>query len=443
MKQALDAVGRMLRDHWGAALLLLLTAGLHFDLFLSVPATGDHMIHLYKGWLMAEHTLPSGRVTGWSNMAFAGYPAGVYYPILGDLLITLTRWLTFGLLSWGRTYAVFFLLLTLSIPLVVYGLARRATGRNLGPLVAGLLSAGDVGGWPQGGHVSTVHWAVWPFILSMLLSVSAVMVCESAVLQAPRERPGRFLLFVFLCALAVLAHPMSAFFLGLSAPLFVLVLAVVERRRAGARQVIERSALAGALALLLAGFWIVPWYTTGNAWTLGWPAVGFGGMWLSLPRMLEALAINKLFYDFYPATWALGLGGFLLALISRRRWPVYLALLLVAAILLSGLANAMGDGTMARRVQIERMAAFMKFLWFTLAGYAVYQAGEGLEWLHRRLPEGWRAGAALKAYRIVRPLLGAMLVIGLLAGGWRGHFSKTLKVGRLGGDLWEDIVRTD
>jgi hypothetical protein len=442
MRPFLDTAGRMLREHWGAALLLLVAAGLHFELFLSVPATGDHMIHLYKGWLMAEHTLPSGRITGWSNMAFAGYPAGVYYPILGDLLITLTRWLTCGLLSWERTYAVFFLLITLSIPLVVYGLTRRATGGNLGPLVAGLLAAGDVGGWPQGGHVSTVHWAVWPFILSMLLGMLAVLACEGAVLQAPRERPGRFLLFVLLAALAALAHPMSAFFLGLAAPLFVLMLAAAERRGVGTRPVIERSALAAALALVLAGFWLVPWLTTGNTWTLGWPAVGFGGMWFSLPRMLEALALNKLFYDFYPATWALGLCGFLLALISRRRWPTYLALLLVVVILFAGLANALGDGTMARRVQIERLAAFMKLLWFVLAGYAVFQAGEGLDWLQRRLPAAWRSGKRLKACRALRVAAGALVVVALVLGGWTDHFSKTLKVGRLGGELWGDIVRT-
>ncbi|HUT79001.1 MAG TPA: hypothetical protein VM285_14985, partial [Polyangia bacterium] len=192
----------------------------------------------------------------------------------------------------------------------------------------------------------------------------------------------------------------------------------------------------------LAGFWLVPWLTTGNTWTLGWPAVGFGGMWFSLPRMLEALAVNKLFYDFYPATWVLGLGGFLLALSSRRRWPTYLALLLLTVFLFTGAANAMGDGTMARRVQIERMAAFMKLLWFALAGYAVFRAGDGLDRLHARLPATWRLGARLKTYRIFRGLAGVLVVLGLVAGGWGGHFSKTLKVGRLGGELWEDIVRS-
>lgn len=443
MRPLLDALKNTLGSHWGAFILLGLTAALHFELFISVPATGDHMIHMYRGWLMSEHILPSGRLNGWSNMAFAGYPAGVYYPILGDLLIVLTRWLTFGLMSWERTYALFFALLVLAIPLVVYALTRRAAGGNLGPLVAGLLAAGDVGGWPQGGHISTVHWAVWPFILAMLLGMAAVMTCERAVLRPLRERPGRFLLFVLLLALAALAHPMSAFFLGLSAPLFVLLLALAERRGPGFFPVVGRSALAAALALLLACFWIVPWFTTGNTWTLGWPAVGFGGVWLSLPRMLEALARNKLFYDFFPATWVLGLLGLPLALASRRRWPTYLALLLVLTVLFAGLANAMGDGTMARRVQIERLAAFMKLIWFVLAGYAVSRSAEGLERLHRKLPEGWRSGKRLGAFRIARPAAGALLVAGLVVGGWSEHFGRIMQVGRLGGDLWADIVRAE
>ena len=138
-----------MHKHWPAVTIVLFVCWLHYDLVLwAIPATGDHMIHLYKGWHMAEHMLPSGRLTGWSNMAFAGYPAGVYYPILGDLLIAATRYVTFGLLSWERTYALAFLFLLIAMPLSVYAVTRRATGQ-MGSLAAAVLSLGDVGGWPQ------------------------------------------------------------------------------------------------------------------------------------------------------------------------------------------------------------------------------------------------------------------------------------------------------
>ena len=83
-------------------------------------------------------------------MAFAGYPAGVYYPVLGDLLITVTRWLTFGLLSFERAYGLFILILVVIIPLVVYMVTRRLTGR-FGALIAGVLIAGTWEAGPRAG----------------------------------------------------------------------------------------------------------------------------------------------------------------------------------------------------------------------------------------------------------------------------------------------------
>lgn len=443
MKRALTSVGRFLAAHWAILALLGLAIGLHWDLLVSaVPATGDHMIHMYKGWLMAEHLLPSGRVAGWSHMAFAGYPAGVYYPILGDLLVALTRWITLGLLTWERTYAVMFFALVLWIPVVPYLIARRFTGRA-GALLAGVMCAVDVGGWPQGGHISTVHWAVWPFILSLTLSMLALLICDAAVLRPIRERPGRFLAFVTVLALAALAHPMSAFFLGLSAPIYVLFLAVAERRRSGPCNVIGRSAAAAALALLLVSFWIVPWITTGDRWTLGWPAVGFGGMWLSLPKMLEALAKNKLFYSFNLITWISGGVGIALAIVSRRRWPLWVATMLVLLFAFAGLANAIGDGLLARKVQVERIAAFMKLLWFVLAGLTFDRLGAGLAWLLKKPFERLHAAARKWLSRLAEPVLGVGLAAVFLAVSWSGHVESVLKIGYLGGDIWQDIVRAE
>jgi hypothetical protein len=443
MKQVLAALRDFLARHWTAVALVLFTVGLHIELLLwAVPATGDHMIHMYKGWLMSEHLLPSGRLSGWSQMAFAGYPAGVYYPVLGDLAITLTRWLTLGLLSFERTYAIWFLFLTVLIPLAVYVVTRRAAG-PIGALAAGVLCAGDVGGWPQGGHVSTFHWAVWPFILGLTLSMLSVTAADRAILAPIRERPGRFLLFVVLLALSVLAHPIASFFLGLAASLYVLLLAFLKRREIDPWKVMGRALLAAGVGALLAAFWIVPWITTGREWTLGWPAVGFGGMWLSLAKMTEALAGNQLFYKFYWATWILGAVGIPLAFSTRRRWPIYLAVLFLLTFLFVGACNALGDGLIARKVQIERMAAFMKFGWFCLAGVAVDRIGAGLLWLIGRLPERYRTGRWERALARARPIAGVVFVVALVVAGWQDSFRNVVRMGRLGGDLWDDIVAAE
>jgi hypothetical protein len=188
----------------------------------------------------------------------------------------------------------------------------------------------------------------------------------------------------------------------------------------------------------------VPWITTGREWTLGWPAVGFGGMWLSLAKMAEALAGNQLFYKFYWATWILGAVGIPLAFSTRKRWPIYLAVLFLLTFLFVGACNALGDGLIARKVQIERMAAFMKFAWFCLAGVAVDRIGAGLLWLIGRIPErSCLYVAAEQAVARARPVAGVVFVVALVVVGWQESFRHVVRMGRLGGDLWDDIVTAE
>ena len=445
MRRLLDSLKQFVVSHWGISAVVLFALIQHWDLLTwAVPATGDHMIHMYKGWLMAEKLIPSGRVTGWSNTAFAGYPAALYYPALGDLLVAATRWVTFGLLSWERTYAVFFAVLLVAVAVCVYVVARKVAGQ-LGAFVAAMLHLGDIGVWPQGGHVSTVHWAVWPFILGMILTMFSVVACEGAITRPIRERPLRFLGFVVLLAGALLGHPMAHFFLGLSAPLVVLVVAIAGRAQASPWRVIARAALAGALALVLSSFWIVPWLTTGSEWTLGWPAVGFGGIWYTLPVMVERLASNSLFDDFFPVAWVLGGLGIVPALLSRKRWPLYFAVLLIAAFVFTGVVDSFDEGVIARKAQMERMAAFLKFLWFVLAGYGVDTGARALDWAAKKASERWRsaAGRIAEVMRYARPLAGLAVILAILAIGWQDCYRRAAKIGRLGGDLWPDIVRAD
>ncbi|MCK9462350.1 MAG: hypothetical protein M0R80_22220 [Proteobacteria bacterium] len=448
MRRAWDILRQFLTSHWGISALVAFCLVQHWDLLAwAVPASGDHMIHMYKGWLMADQLIPSGRVTGWSNTAFAGYPAALYYPALGDMLVAATRWVTLGLMSWERTYAVFFFALLVAIAVCVYVVARRIAGQ-LGALVAAALHLGDVGGWPQGGHWSTYHFAVWPVVRGMILTMFSVVACEGAITRPIRERPLRFLGFVVLLAGALLGHPMGYFYLGLSAPLVVIVVAIAGRASAHPLRVIGRAALAGIAALVLASFWIVPWLTTGGEWTLGWPAVGFGGAWYSLPRMVERLASNKLFDNFYWVAWALGGLGLVPALLSRKRWPTYLALLLIAAFVFTGVAAHLGEGLIVRKAQIERMAAFLKLLWFVLAGYAVDRGVAAIDWGCARAALRWpRLGAGLgPLLRSARPFAAAGLVAAIIAVGWEEHYDRIAvqsEKDRLGGELWPDIVRAN
>ncbi|MDD5308988.1 MAG: hypothetical protein PHU25_16870 [Deltaproteobacteria bacterium] len=440
LKNAARAVAER---HWAIVVLVGFAAALRYKLLLGVmPATGDHMIHLYKGWLMAEHIVPSGRITGWTHLSHVGYPAGVYYPIIGDLYLTVFRYLTFGLLSWEYTYSLAFFVILIFIPVAVYILARKVAGPT-GSLAAGLFSLGDVGGWPQGGHISTVYWAVWPFILALSLAFVALRVFEPALARPLRTRPQALVGFSLMLGLCAIAHPMNVTFLAVAMPLFVVTFIALRRGEVRVRDVLARATIAAAAALALSAFWIVPWITTGRDWTLSWPAVGFGGRWASLPVMLEDLVENDLFHWFWEVPWVLGGVGIVIGLLSRRLWPMYLAVLLVILFVGTGLADNLGDSIIARKIQIERMAAFLKTLWFVLAGLTVDRVAALVLWGLPRLASRWWSETWEARLRAVRPVVGIILALVLVSVGWRNHFSQARLIGELGGETWKDIVEAE
>ncbi len=430
--------------YWPPIAIVLFALVIRSDmLFGAIPATGDHMIHLYKGWLMGEHMIPSGRLTGWSNMAFAGYPAGVYYPIVGDLLVSLCRYVTFGFFSWERAYAMVFLFLLMAMPLSVYVIARKVAGQT-GALVAAVLSMGDMGGWPEGGFYTTVHWAVWPFMLGLTLSMFTLHTLDGFLKQSPKISWGRFGGVVILMAIAVLAHPMTVFFLGIGCPLLVLWFAIVRRKQVPPYRIIGQAALAAVIAFALTLFWTWPYLTGGNEWTHKWPSIGFGGLWLSLPVMFQALLTNELFKNFYWVALILGLLGVILGLISRKLWPTFLAALLVIAFVFTGLCYELSDTFVARNVQIERMAAFMKFIWFALAGLTIDRIGAGLLKLEERLPKGFREKKDWQAtLGRIKKGLGPVFVIVLVLANWEDSYLKVVDIGTLGGRMWENISKAE
>ncbi len=434
---------RKLTDHWGVTVLVLFVLGLHWDMVLGAsPATGDHMIHLFRGWLMAEHLIPSGRVTGWSHLAFAGYPAGVYYPILGDLLVTLTRWLTLGLLSWERAYTLVIFIVVLAMPLAVYCLARRVAGQP-GSLVAAILSVGDVGRWPQGGHLSTLIRGVWPFMLGLSLAVFALLMLEPVLRQPLRAAPKRFIAGVVLIALSVLGHPMSVFFLAVGGLVFTVIFAIDQRRRLGLGPIVQRTALLASAALVLVAFWVVPWLTSESKWTFGWPAVGFGGHWFSLVDLVKSAFRNELFANFSWVAWILGTIGFVLSFVERRPWPLSLSVVVIACLLLVSASYGVGDSVLLRKVQIVRFAAFMKFCWFALAGLAVHSLGQwamvGISAMAKK--RRWPLPEPLP--RLVGPVAAVLCGALLVATHWADSYRKVAQIGRLGGTLWAQIVESE
>lgn len=425
------------------AALVVFVAVLHPDLFaLEVPATGDHMIHLYQAWHTGEHLLSSGRLTGYSHMAFVGYPAGVFYPVLGDLLVLGLRLVALGLPSWEQAYAALLALLVLAIPVTVYATARRFASQAAS-LFAAVLCAGDVGRWPEGGHHSTIYWGVWPFILGALLTVHALLALERRLGGTPPSRWWRGIALPgVLLGLALLAHPMSLVYLALALPALALTAFIREKAWGKPLQIIGSIGLPALIGFALAAFWLIPWLLYGGEWTFKAPTEGFGGAWLSFGEIAEGLATGDIFENFYTGSWVAGLLGIASALVFRRRsMPLVLVAILAACALFAGTFEALGDNFVTRRIQLARLAVLMKLCWFPLAALAVDEAYEGAKGLAKRL--GRNGAADVLSRPPVRICAAMAITAALVIAGWSEHYSKIPEVGVRGGPLWESIVAAE
>jgi hypothetical protein len=261
------------------------------------PLFNDHTNHFYQGWVMAERLLPSGRLTGWVSTRGAGYPAGVLYPIGANLLIAAVRYVTFGALEWDTTYAVAFVAAMALCHLSAYA-AGRLLGGPFAGLLAGVFSAIDAGAYRQAGWTFAVHWGVWPVCLSAALAMLAVVVLHRAL-----ARPGAagLVAFALLAAASLITHPMALAFLALAGPAAV-VHGMIEARDRPPLRIAAKGLAAGATALALAAFWLVPFLAyRAEARTLGTGALllrqqldglvrlgFFGGMWV-VPTALALL----------------------------------------------------------------------------------------------------------------------------------------------------------
>jgi hypothetical protein len=298
--------------------------------------------------------------------------------------------------------------------------------------------------WWQGGHVSTIVRGVWPFILGLALTVFAILALENVLGHPIRKAPRYFLACSALMAMAVLGHPMSIFFLALSAPVLMLVFALGDGRDIGALSIVKRAAAAAAATFVLVLFWIVPSTLDSSQWTYSWPAVGFGGHWMSFEEMFKKILQNELFDDFSLVAWILGAAGFFIGFFLRRPWAICLNLVFAICLLFVGASHAAGDTAILRKVQIVRFAAFLKLIWFALAGLAVDWAGRKLnELFQERFAKKLNPKTSAIWLKALPPIAGLVCAATLVAVNWDDGYKKVARIGRLGGELWGNIVEAE
>ena len=102
----------------------------------TTPAGGDTGAHVWGPDFLRTHLLNNGRLTGWANAWYAGFPAYVFYFPLPALLI--------ALLSFVIPYGIAFKLVTvlgiLSLPVSAWAFGRLSGMRFPGPALLGVMT---------------------------------------------------------------------------------------------------------------------------------------------------------------------------------------------------------------------------------------------------------------------------------------------------------------
>ena len=214
------------------------------DLIFSAntPAGGDMGAHVLGPAFLRDELLPSGRILGWSNSWFAGFPIFYFYFPLPSLVIVL-----FDLaLPYGVAFKMVTVAGLLATPPAAYFLTR-----SMGISRAVATVAGAAGGsfvfiesfTIYGGNIASTLAGEFSFSWSFALS----LVYFGLLIRGLRDTPSLLPVAALVLGLTALSHVIST---------IVIVLATLPMlvwRRAAGRVVFTWMA-----GFLVAGFWALP-----------------------------------------------------------------------------------------------------------------------------------------------------------------------------------------
>jgi hypothetical protein len=312
-----------LRRQWAVLLLCAFACWLIWPAPIGrMPLSQDHTVHVARAWMVGQE-LQGGHLSGWSSYWYFGFPAGELYPVLGDLLVSLLRALTFGLVSWPRCYAFVF-----SAAYVAQGIAMmrisRATGLGTAPgFIGAVLLYLDPGVLREGGWAYTVHFGVWMQPIACVCIWWAFAELAIAVRTPLRARV--LLGPVVLVAIAMLAHPIALPMAALGTIIMVIALGV----RGEMARVLVAFGTATGLGAALAAWWVLPMMSH-SAWI-----ANLGTLYSDMDTMVMRVADGVWAKHMAPAIGYGIIVGLLWALVRGNRFVRGLAVLAVALWLMS------------------------------------------------------------------------------------------------------------
>jgi len=371
--------GRRLRQHGPLACVLAPALWIVSPLWKETPLSYDHATHLFKAWHFWTEMLGRGRLRGWSHFWAFGFPSDELVPFGEEVWVCLFRVLTFGQLSWTRTYALAFAALLVFKALTAFWFTRRYFS-NTAAVACAWFVLFDPGAMLEGGWHWHTYFGVWPVELSMCFVLLTYLRLERVF----EERSARTVLWAGLCfAASLLSHQLALLMFVITAPVFFLDHFL--RSRSSATQPAQGSSPApaapelpgfalatGALALgfALAAFSMVPFIARShNAQDLGW-------LGDSLAQVSQNLMELRTFENVWYPIHGLALVGAWFALRTRRRGAVFIAGSGALFVFLAS-DTLVADWHLDRalstvlKIETDRLLLSAKLFWFALAGHGL------------------------------------------------------------------------
>ncbi len=258
----------------GASLIILVVLNPWLLLSATTPTGGDMGAHVYGPAFLRDSLLPEGRILGWSNDWFAGFPAFYFYFPLPSLTIV-------GLdlvLPYGAAFKIVTVLGLIALPAAVYFHARALLlGRTVALIASG---AGVVFAFMEsftiyGGNIASTLAGEFSYSWSFSLS----LVYLGLLIKGVREDRRHLKWAALALAATALSHVLTTI-VAVFASLFVL----------GWRRGLGRTMLTWAWGFAIAAFWALPLIariglSSDMAWTPlnGWDELFPVELWLLLP----------------------------------------------------------------------------------------------------------------------------------------------------------------
>lgn len=335
------------------------------------PLSYDHTVHLVKIQRLQE-MLAQGRLWGWSNDWFAGYPANYLYPFGADLWVLLVHACTGGLATLSQSYAYAFCL-----HWVVLGWGLYACGKThftrLSGFFAAVLFISHTGAYREGGWIFTSKWGVWPLSFSMGLALLAIARLP-LVLSAKRGRIRDVGWFGWWMGCAMLCHPIQLLHFLALLPMILFAHGTssedVEPRPVRWLHPMTRLALGYGIGCCLAALWWLPFLST-RAY-----ARAYGASWTSIYQMAQNIYSLNVFGGVWSFVIAVGMLGLVGMLFSRRFSPLLfgffaIALLITGSTDFSRLFHLPELSKSFEHIQWKRFILLIKPYMYLSFGYVV------------------------------------------------------------------------